>query len=107
MENLYWVEFEGGEFLEIPFPSELDYEKSIDWYNSTSKKQIIHFCNKKFVSLDLVGNLGADETAIFKKADTLKPFWEILAMAVYAWSELKPDPRMLNLIDKAQLWISQ
>ena len=94
MEKLYWVELDVSEFMEIPFPNELVYEQSQDWYNSTSKKQIIEYCNKQYVSLDT------------NVVNTLKGEWATLAMAVYAWAELKPDPRMLNLIDKA-VWISQ
>jgi hypothetical protein len=94
MENLYWVMLEESEHLEVPFPSELVYEQSIEWYNELSKKQIIEYCKKHYVSL------SQDE-------DTLKSFWATLAMAVYAWVEVAPDPRMLNLIDQAQLKISQ
>ena len=94
MEKLYWVELEESNSLEIPFASELVFEQSQEWYNSLSKKQVIEYCNKNYVSLD-------------ENVDTLKPFWATLAMAVYAWTTLTPDPRMLRLIDDAQMRVGQ
>ena len=86
--KLYWVELEESNFLEIPFPDELVFEQSQEWFNSSSKKQVIEYCKKMYFSLD------HDEL-------TLKPCWATIAMAVYAWSTLTPDPRMLRLIEEA------
>ena len=94
MNELFWVELEESNFLEIPFSSELIFEQAQEWYNDLSKKQVIEYCTKRHVSLD-------------HDALTLKPFWATLAMAVYAWSTLTPDPRMLRLIDEAHLRIIQ
>jgi hypothetical protein len=95
MEKLYWVELEeSNRFLEIPFFSELVFGYAQEWYNNSEKEQVIEYCTKMHVSLD-------------RDALTLKPFWATLAMAVYAWSTLTPDPRMLRLIDEAQLRVSQ
>jgi len=94
MKKLYWVELEESNYLEIPFASEGIFEQSQEWYNSLSKKQLIEYCNKNYVSL------GQD-------VNTLKPFWATLAMAVHAWTTLTPDPRMLRLIDDAQMRVGQ
>ena len=94
MEKLYWVELEESNCLEIPFFSELVFSYAQEWYNNSEKEQVIEYCTKMHVSLD-------------HDALTLKPFWATLAMAVYAWSTLTPDPRMLRLIDEAQLRASQ
>ena len=61
--------------VHLPFPSEESYEKAMDWYNSQSKKQILHFCEGQGISLNS------------RKKNTLLEHWTDLAMAVYAWSE--------------------
>jgi hypothetical protein len=86
--KLYWVELEESNFLEVPFPDDLVFEQSQEWFNSSSKKQVIEYCNKMYFSLD------HDEL-------TLKPCWATLAMACHAWATLVPDPRMLRLIEEA------
>ena len=83
MTDLYCItlEYENKNEMDLSnewslcFPSEESYEKAMDWYNSQSKKQILHFCEGQGISLNS------------RKKNTLLEHWTDLAMAVYAWSE--------------------
>ena len=85
MPAMYWIELDIADGDMVPFPSEEAFDAAQEWYNATTKKKMITYCQHRNVRLDD----PTDETALLN-------CWADLAMATYAWQQV--DPKMVPVV---------
>ena len=85
MTAMYWIELDMADGNMVPFPSEDAFDAAQEWYNATTKKKMITYCQHRNVCLDDPN----DETALLS-------CWGTIAMATYAWQQA--DHKMVSVV---------